>query len=223
MTKKKIIKKNGQNIIVKKKTVKKLIPNAEPKNENIVLDTLMQKMKESLMKDLVPAVVNVLKPDLDKAVNGRFEDIKNIINNEMKDVRQGLAINSEIPQQTQHIPQVEGDNPSLSPQPEAQNLMGQEAIMSLLSGLLGSNTNQGGGGFNQIIMEGIQRKMLADMNRQDIQSQAISQAVVKRLLGDDPNLEKYQDSLTQTNDALMKPLHDYGKNMQKRDEEAKKE
>jgi len=217
MTKKKIIKKS-----IPKKTVKKSIPKAEPKNENIVLDTLMQKMKESLMKDLVPAVVNVLKPDLDKAVNGRFEDIKNIINNEMKDVRQGLAINSEIPQQTEHIPQVEGVNPSLSPQPEAQNLMGQEAIMSLLSGLLGSNNNQGGG-FNQIILEGIQRKMLADMNRQDIQSQAISQAVVKRLLGDDPNLEKYQDSLTQTNDALMKPLHDYGKNMQKRDEEAKKE
>tara|TARA_R100000963_G_scaffold35039_1_gene31252 strand:- start:1351 stop:2001 length:651 start_codon:yes stop_codon:yes gene_type:complete len=216
MTKKKIIKKNGQNRIVKKKTVKKSIPKAEPKND-IVLETLVEKIKQQI----IPAVVSELKVDLDKAVNGKFEDIKNIINNEMKDVRGQLAVNSEIAQH--NIPQPVNSSPL--PQAEVENPipnMTQEMIPQLLMSLLSGNNNNNQGGFNGIIMEGIQRKMLADMNRQDIQSQAISQAVVKKLLDGDSNLTGMMDSLNQTNEALMKPLHDYGKNMQKR-EEAKKE
>jgi hypothetical protein len=221
MTKKKIIKKSIPKKTVKKsilkKTVKKSIPKAEPKND-IVLETLVEKIKQQI----IPAVVSELKVDLDKAVNGKFEDIKNIINNEMKDVRGQLAVNSEIAQHNIPQPVV---NSSPLPQAEVENPipnMTQEMIPQLLMSLLSGNNNNNQGGFNGIIMEGIQRKMLADMNRQDIQSQAISQAVVKKLLDGDSNLTGMMDSLNQTNEALMKPLHDYGKNMQKR-EEAKKE
>jgi hypothetical protein len=223
LTKKKIIKKSPP----KKKVVpgrNKSIPKAEPKNENSVLEALTDKVKSSLMKEIIPQVVTELRVDLDKAVNGKFEDIKGIINNEMKDLRQTMALNNDIPQQIPQLQQPQNP-PAETNLPAESQLGGQntgEMITQILLSQLGGQKS-GGSGMEKMFMEMMMRNQLNSMNRQDVQSQALTQAIIKRIVPEELGQAQMIDDLNSTNEALMNPIHKYGENLKKQQEEAKKE
>ena len=207
----------------KKKELKKSIPKKTVKkenNNNVLLEALTDKVKSSLVKEIIPIVVTELKIDLDKAVNGKFEDIKGIINNEMKDLRQNIALNTNIPQGIPQLqqPQAEIDLPES--QPAASNT--GEMITQLLLSQLGG-PKSAGSPMEKMFMEMMMRNQLNNMNRQDIQSQALTQAIIKKIVPED-SVNGMLDDLNSTNDALMGPVHHYGKNMQqKQQQEANKE
>ena len=67
------------------------------------------------------------------------------------------------------------------------------------------------------------RNQLNSMNRQDVQSQALTQAIIKRIVPEELGQASMLDDLNSTNEALMNPIHKYGENLKKQQEQAKKE
>jgi hypothetical protein len=74
---------------------------------------------------------------------------------------------------------------------------------------LGNTQNQGGG-LNNMFMEAIMRKSLADITRGDMMNEVMAKTMYKKMLGED-----MPSSITETTDSLMNPLRKYGENSKK--------
>lgn len=179
--------------------------------------SIVQEITQTVMKE----VISTLKPDMELAIQNRFEEIKKVMTNEVKDLRSlienknlnGSNVSTQIDTSQAHLPKgVEGlinqvSNPQPSPQQKSNpmELIAQIAPIIQALGLGGEQkpANDMGG----MLQEAMTRKFLADISRNDYQSQAITNHLFKTMLKQDPDL---LTSMNKTDDVLMNPLKKYG-------------
>ena len=157
---------------------------------------------------VIKEVVKTLKPDIELAVNSRFEDIKKIVTSEVQDIRTTIENKLPTPQLEQpqindkvaHAPenQVRGlENNTMRNPPKQQGANPMESLlpmlMQVLPSLLGkgeqSNPSQNQNMPNMLV-ELMMKKFVNDMGRSDTQNQAVTDYLLKQMLKRDPSLLK---------------------------------
>ena len=198
--------------------MKKKINKVEVKEE-IDVKALVDKLKTTVITE----VVGALKPDLQKAVDGKFNEIKTIITTEIKDVREQLLNgNSATVSNSEAAPPLDvaaALGASTATPNNTGGAMDKLAAIAPLIQALGIGRNQGGqlGGMMQ---EAMMRKFLSDIARSDYQQQAMTTFMFKQMFKENPEII---ESMKKTNDALMNPLKKYGEQFEKAHEGEKKE
>ena len=191
-------KKVDNKIIQKVKKESPQIPAVKPETN----DTL-QKVEESITSK----VVATLAPEMKNAIQSKFEEMQQVFKNELQDIRKHMEApaDSEVPA----APQVPLNDSGLTV-PQAQEKAGLDSLLPIIQMLgLGNNQNQGGG-LNNMFMEAIMRKSLADITRGDMMNEVMAKTMYKKMLGED-----MPSSITETTDSLMNPLRKYGENAKK--------
>ena len=167
--------------------------------------------------DLIKKIVETLAPEMNKSIEKKFEDMKVVFTNELKDIRNHLDTpSSNVPEtvpDTHVMPDVSGNTPDIVPQGNVSPPMpvGLESLMPLITSLLGNNNKQQGGGLNNMFMEAVMRKSLADITRGDMMNELMMKKMYQQVLG-----EKVPDDIMGTTESLMNPLRKYGENMKKK-------
>jgi len=167
--------------------------------------------------DLIKKIVETLAPEMNKSIEKKFEDMKVVFTNELKDIRNHLDTpSSNVPEtvpDTQVMPDVSGNTPDIVPQGNVSPPMpvGLESLMPLITSLLGNNNKPQGGGLNNMFMEAVMRKSLADITRGDMMNELMMKKMYQQVLG-----EKVPDDIMGTTESLMNPLRKYGENMKKK-------
>jgi len=156
---------------------------------------------------VIKEVVKTLKPDIELAVNSRFEDIKKIVTSEVQDIRTTIENKLPSPQleQTQvndkvaQAPsnQVRGlENNAMRNPPKQQGANPMEAILPMLMQVLPSLLGKGEQSTPQqqnmpnMLVELMMKKFVNDMGRSDTQNQAVTDYLLKQMLKRDPSLLK---------------------------------
>ena len=191
-------KKVDNKIIEKVKKESPKIPAVKPESN----DTL-QKVEESITSK----VVATLAPEMKNAIQSKFEEMQQVFKNELQDIRKHMEApaDSEVPA----APQVPLNEDGLTV-PQAQEKAGLDSLLPIIQMLgLGNNQNQGGG-MNNMFMEAIMRKSLADITRGDMMNEIMMKTMYKKLSG-----EAMPDMINETTDSLMNPLRKYGENSKK--------
>ena len=193
-------KKVENKIIEKVKKESPSIPAAKPESN----DTL-QKVEESITSK----VVATLAPEMKNAIQSKFEEMQQVFKNELQDIRKHMEApaDSEIPAAA--APQVPLNESGLTV-PQAQEKAGLDSLLPIIQMLGLGNTQNQGGGLNNMFMEAIMRKSLADITRGDMMNEMMAKAMYKKLSG-----EAMPDMINETTDSLMNPLRKYGENAKK--------
>ena len=179
--------------------------------------SIVQEIQENVMKE----VIGTLKPDMELAIQNRFEDIKKVMTNEIKDLRSLIEnknlsqgnISTQIDTSQAHLPKgVEGLlNQVASPQSSpSQKLNPMDTIAQLapiIQALGLGGEQKPANDMGEMLQSAMTRKFLADISRNDYQSQAITNHLFKTMLKQDPDL---LTSMNKTDDVLMNPLKKYG-------------
>ena len=196
--KKKSTKKVDNKIIEKVKKESPKIPAVKPETN----DTL-QKVEESITSK----VVATLAPEMKNAIQSKFEEMQQVFKNELQDIRKHMEApaDSEVPA----APQVPLNDSGLTV-PQAQEKAGLDSLLPIIQMLGLGNTQNQGGGLNNMFMEAIMRKSLADITRGDMMNEVMAKTMYKKMLGED-----MPSSITETTDSLMNPLRKYGENSKK--------
>ena len=165
---------------------------------------------EDVEKSITSNVVQTLAPEMNKAIESKFEEMKTIFTNELQDIRKHMESNpAEQEAAAPAAPQVPLNTEGLTV-PQAQEKAGLESLLPIIQMLgLGNNQNQGNG-LNNMFMEAIMRKSLADITRGDMMNDVMAKAMYKKLAG-----EEMPSSIDETTDMLMQPLRKYGENAKK--------
>ena len=174
---------------VKKKVSKKAAPAVE-------IENTLEKVENSITSK----VVQLLAPEMKKSIEVKFEEMKTIFTNELKDIRSHMEAAPAVVESTT-MPV----NESGLTQPQAQEKAGLDSLLPIMQmlGMTGGQQNQGG--LNNMFMEAIMRKSLADITRGDMMNEMMSKAMYKKLSGGDD----MPDGITETTDSLMNPLRKY--------------
>ena len=185
-------------IIEKVKKESPKIPAVKPETN----DTL-QKVEESITSK----VVATLAPEMKNAIQSKFEEMQQVFKNELQDIRKHMEApaDSEVPA----APQVPLNEAGLTV-PQAQEKAGLDSLLPIIQMLGLGNTQNQGGGLNNMFMEAIMRKSLADITRGDMMNEVMAKTMYKKMLGED-----MPSSITETTDSLMNPLRKYGENAKK--------
>ena len=180
---------------VKKKVSKKAAPAVE-------IENTLEKVENSITSK----VVQLLAPEMKKSIEVKFEEMKTIFTNELKDIRSHMEAAPAVVESTT-MPV----NESGLTQPQAQEKAGLDSLLPIMQmlGMTGGQQNQGG--LNNMFMEAIMRKSLADITRGDMMNEMMSKAMYKKLSGG----EDMPDGITETTDSLMNPLRKYGEKANK--------
>ena len=191
-------KKVDNKIIEKVKKESPSIPAVKPETN----DTL-QKVEESITSK----VVATLAPEMKNAIQSKFEEMQQVFKNELQDIRKHMEApaDSEVPA----APQVPLNESGLTV-PQAQEKAGLDSLLPIIQMLGLGNTQNQGGGLNNMFMEAIMRKSLADITRGDMMNEVMAKTMYKKMLGED-----MPSSITETTDSLMNPLRKYGENAKK--------
>ena len=191
-------KKVENKIIEKVKKESPKIPAVKPESN----DTL-QKVEESITSK----VVATLAPEMKNAIQSKFEEMQQVFKNELQDIRKHM----EAPaQQEAPVDNTAPLNEAGLTVPQAQEKAGLDSLLPIIQMLgLGNNQNQGGG-LNNMFMEAIMRKSLADITRGDVMNEMMAKVMFKKLSG-----EAMPDMISETTDSLMNPLRKYGENAKK--------
>ena len=191
-------KKVENKIIEKVKKESPSIPAVKPESN----DTL-QKVEESITSK----VVATLAPEMKNAIQSKFEEMQQVFKNELQDIRKHMEApaDSEVPA----APQVPLNEAGLTV-PQAQEKAGLDSLLPIIQMLGLGNTQNQGGGLNNMFMEAIMRKSLADITRGDMMNEMMAKAMYKKLSG-----EAMPDMINETTDSLMNPLRKYGENAKK--------
>ena len=191
-------KKVDNKIIEKVKKESPKIPAVKPETN----DTL-QKVEESITSK----VVATLAPEMKNAIQSKFEEMQQVFKNELQDIRKHMEApaDSEVPA----APQVPLNDSGLTV-PQAQEKAGLDSLLPIIQMLGLGNTQNQGGGLNNMFMEAIMRKSLADITRGDMMNEMMAKAMYKKLAGED-----MPDMINETTDSLMNPLRKYGENAKK--------
>jgi hypothetical protein len=191
--KKKSIRKPNTNKIIKKS------PAAEQKAP----DDTLKKVESAITSK----VVLLLAPEMNKAIETKFDEMKTIFTNELKDIRNHMEATPADP--VLDPPTMTTNEAGLTA-PQAQEKAGLDSLLPIIQ-MLGLGGQQGQGGLNNMFMEAIMRKSLADITRGDMMNEMMSKAMYKKLSGGDD----MPDGITDTTDSLMNPLRKYGENAKK--------
>jgi len=191
-------KKVDNKIIEKVKKESPKIPAVKPESN----DTL-QKVEESITSK----VVATLAPEMKNAIQSKFEEMQQVFKNELQDIRKHMEApaDSEVPA----APQVPLNDSGLTV-PQAQEKAGLDSLLPIIQMLGLGNTQNQGGGLNNMFMEAIMRKSLADITRGDMMNEIMMKTMYKKLSG-----EAMPDMINETTDSLMNPLRKYGENAKK--------
>ena len=187
---------------VKKKATKKAAPAVEQKE----VDDTLTKVENSITSK----VVQMLAPEMNKSIEAKFEEMKTIFTNELKDIRSHMEAAPAIDPAVVDPPTMPVNDAGLT-QPQAQEKAGLDSLLPIMQmlGITGGQQNQGG--LNGMFMEAIMRKSLADITRGDMMNEMMSKAMYKKLSGGDD----MPDGITETTDSLMNPLRKYGEKANK--------
>ena len=182
---------------VKKKATKKAAPAVEP---------TLEKVENSITSK----VVQMLAPEMNKSIEAKFEEMKTIFTNELKDIRSHMEAAPQQDPAVSDPPTMPVNDAGLT-QPQAQEKAGLDSLLPIMQmlGITGGQQNQGG--LNNMFMEAIMRKSLADITRGDMMNEMMSKAMYKKLSGGDD----MPDGITETTDSLMNPLRKYGEKANK--------
>tara|TARA_B110000438_G_scaffold145566_1_gene140125 strand:- start:2 stop:622 length:621 start_codon:yes stop_codon:yes gene_type:complete len=191
-------KKVDNKIIDKVKKESPKIPAVKP-----APDDTLQKVESAITSK----VVSMLAPEMNKAIQTKFEEMQQVFKNELQDIRKHM----EAPaQQEAPVDNTAPLNEAGLTVPQAQEKAGLDSLLPIIQMLgLGNNQNQGGG-LNNMFMEAIMRKSLADITRGDMMNEVMAKTMYKKMLGED-----MPSSITETTDSLMNPLRKYGENSKK--------
>lgn len=191
-------KKVDNKIIEKVKKESPKIPAVDP-----APDDTLQKVESAITSK----VVSMLAPEMNKAIQTKFEEMQQVFKNELQDIRKHM----EAPaQQEAPVDNTAPLNEAGLTVPQAQEKAGLDSLLPIIQMLgLGNNQNQGGG-LNNMFMEAIMRKSLADITRGDMMNEVMAKTMYKKMLGED-----MPSSITETTDSLMNPLRKYGENSKK--------
>ena len=196
MVKKKEVKKKGL-----KKPVKKTPAARSTKSP----DQILSEIKTSIVSE----VVQTLVPEINNSITTKYVEMKkslvDIFTNELKDIRSHMEAS---PQPETELPTMPLNDAGLT-QPQAQEKAGLDSLLPIIQ-MLGLGGQQQGG-LNNMFMEAIMRKSLADITRGDMMNEMMSKAMYKKLSGGD----EMPQSINDTTDSLMNPLRKYGENAKK--------
>ena len=186
---------------VKKRVVKPKTLAAGPKE----IDDTLTKVENSITSK----VVSMLAPEMAKSIESKFEEMKTIFTNELKDIRSHMEAAPQPEATTQELPTMPVNDAGLT-QPQAQEKAGLDSLLPIMQMLGITGQQQQGGGLNNMFMEAIMRKSLADITRGDMMNEIMAKTMYKKMSGED-----MPDTITETTDSLMNPLRKYGEKANK--------
>ena len=191
--------------IKKIKVSKKPIQKKSPAVESIV--------KPNLESDIIPSVVKILSPEINKAIEIKFEEMKTIFTNELQDIRKHM----EAPVESEPVMEAPVNETGLTV-PQAQEKAGLEALLPFVQMLTKPEPSSmgGGNGLMNMFMESMMRNSMANLTRNDGMQDLFMKSAFKKLLGEDPPA-----NIMKTTDELMSPLNNYGDKAQAARDKAK--
>ena len=172
--------------------------------------------KPNLDSNIIEAVVKQLAPEMNKSIQSKFEEMKTIITNELKDIRSHM----EAPVNPEPVM----DQPVMD-QPPMQEVSqetpklpgGLESLLPLIQMLgIGETKPSGQNGLMNMFMESMMRNSMANLTRNDGMQDLMMKAAFKKILGEEPPA-----NIMKTTDELMSPLNNYGAKAQAAREAAK--
>lgn len=186
---------------IKKKSTKKVVksPAVEPIKEQPKVESATPTLDE-VQSNIIRSVVEKLSPEMNKAIENKFEEMKNVMQEHLQNV----------PQQ-QPEPEPVMDQQPIQPDltiPQQQEKAGLESLLPIIQMLgLGNSNNQqqGSNGMMNMFMETMLRQSMANLTRNDSMQEMMMKAAYKKILGEDvPN------NVMKTTNELMNPLKNYG-------------
>lgn len=190
----KIVNNISKNLTIENDTAIKIPDSVKPNTK-----TVKEISVDSAVNQIVPVVVNLIKDDMNIAINSKFEEMKNIIMVELKDIRAKLPV-EEIANnsgQVAHQPnqnQVRGlpsrNNSPMQQTPDkpAFDIASLVQLLPLLkeSGILGGQ--QKPEGIGDMIQNMVMKKFVADIGRSDNQNELVTNYLLKKMLKSDPTI-----------------------------------
>jgi len=202
-------------LVSKKETKKTKSEKIETPAVEPIIDSKIA--KPSLDTNLVKAVVDELAPQINSKITASFEEIKNVVMQEIQKMK---------PQPVEQPVEQTIEQPSLEQQigqPDLSNIdpkekSGLEALLPLIMPLLAPAPAQPSGqtGLMNMFMESMIRNSMANLTRNDGMQDLLMKATYKKILGEDPPA-----NIMATTNELMNPLNNYGYKAQAAREKAK--
>jgi len=184
---------------VKKKSTKKVekTPAVEPIKEQPKVEVATPTL-DDVQANIIRSVVEKLSPEMNKAIENKFEEMKTVISKNLENI--------QPQQQIEHEPVME--QPLDLTVPQQQEKAGLEALAPIIQ-LLGLGNNQqqnsGNGGMMNMFMETMLRQSMANLTRNDSMQEMMMKAAYKKILGED-----VPSNVMKTTNELMNPLKNYG-------------
>ena len=186
-----MVSKNGTK---KTKAAKPVTPAVEPVSAEPSLVSA---------SDIISDVVKQLAPEMNKSIEAKFEEMKSIFTNELKDIRKHMEAPVE-PEPESPVMEAPQEQPLTAPQ--EQQKAGLETLMPLIQMLgLGKPEPTGNNGLMNMFMESMMRNSMANLTRNDGMQDLMMKAAFKKILGEEPPA-----NIMKTTDELMSPLNNYG-------------
>ena len=200
--------------MVSKKGTKKT--KSEKIDTPAVEPTIAKPSLEVKPSDIIADVVKQLAPEMNKSIEAKFEEMKNIFTNELKDIRKHMEAPVEPVQEEPVMEQPVMQESGLTA-PQEQQKAGLETLMPLIQMLgLGKPEPTGNNGLMNMFMESMMRNSMANLTRNDGMQDLMMKAAFKKILGEDPPA-----NIMKTTDELMSPLNNYGAKAQAARDNAK--
>jgi len=205
--------------LVSKKGTKKIKAEKPetPAVEPIISSNIAKPSLELNTSDIISDVVKKLAPEMNKSIEAKFEEMKNIFTSELQDIRKHM----EAPPPVQEEPVME--QPVMQEEsgltaPQEQQKAGLETLMPLIQmlGLGKPEPAAGQNGLMNMFMESMMRNSMANLTRNDGMQDLMMKAAFKKILGEEPPA-----NIMKTTDELMSPLNNYGAKAQAAREAAK--
>ena len=151
---------------------------------------------------------------MNKSIEAKFEEMKSIFTNELKDIRKHMEAPVE-PEPESPVMEAPQEQPLTAPQ--EQQKAGLETLMPLIQMLgLGKPEPTSNNGLMNMFMESMMRNSMANLTRNDGMQDLMMKAAFKKILGEEPPA-----NIMKTTDELMSPLNKYGAKAQAAREAAK--
>lgn len=184
---------------VKKRAPKKVekTPAVEPIKEQPKVEVATPTL-DDVQANIIRSVVEKLSPEMNKAIENKFEEMKNVISKNLEAIQ---------PQQQSEPEPVMQQPPDLTV-PQQQEKAGLEALAPIIQLLgMGNNNNQsqGSNGMMAMFMETMLRQSMANLTRNDSMQEMMMKAAYKKILGED-----VPSNVMKTTNELMNPLKNYG-------------
>jgi hypothetical protein len=186
-------------------------PAVEPVSSETVKPSL-----ELNTSDIISDVVKKLAPEMNKSIEAKFEEMKNIFTSELQDIRKHMEAPVE-PVQEEPVMEAPVNDAGLTA-PQQQQAAGLETLMPLIQmlGLGKPEPAAGQSGLMNMFMESMMRNSMANLTRNDGMQDLMMKAAFKKILGEEPPA-----NIMKTTDELMSPLNNYGAKAQAAREAAK--